>query len=317
MKKIIHKLPQAFLDKLKKVYPKEFPVIAETFLSKKTTTFRINYLKTDLTSLRRQLQNEHLKCRELSFPRGAFLLKSPLRKLQEAASYNQGLVYVQNLSSMLPAVFLDPQKGEKILDLCAAPGAKTTQIVSIAPDAEVVAVEKVRVRYYKLLSNLKKQGADTVKVHLLDGGLVRKKFPEQFDKILVDTSCSSEGRFFVGNPKSYKYWKPKKIKEMVRKQKKLLGAAFFALKKGGTIVYSTCTISPEENEEVIDWFINKFKDCLEIVPIKVPLSNVKPGKLSWKNKTFSPFLGRTKRIMPTQVMEGFYLAKIRKNREQA
>ncbi len=312
MKKVTYKLPQAFLDKLKKIYPQEFPVIAKTFLSKKAPAFRINYLKTDLTSLRRDLQNQHIKCRELSFPKGAFVLKSPLRKLQESDIYNQGYIYVQNLSSMLPVIYLDPQKEDKILDLCAAPGAKTTQIISLAPQAEIVAVDKVRGRYYKLLSNLKKQGAESVKVYLLDGGLVRKKFPEQFDKILVDTSCSAEGRFFLGNPKSYKYWKPKKIKEMVRKQKKLLGAAFFALKEEGVLVYSTCTLSPEENEEIIDWFINKFKDRLEVLPLKIPLSNVKQGKLRWGQKRFSHHLGRTKRILPTQFMEGFFLAKIRK-----
>lgn len=314
MKKSVYKLPQPFLDKLKKIYPQEFPLISGTFLKRKKTTFRINYLKTDLTSLRRNLQACHLKCRELPFPKGAFILKSPLRKLQETDIYSQGHIYVQNLSSMLPALSLEPEAGDKILDLCAAPGAKTTQIASLAPSAEIIAIEKVRVRYYKLLNSLKQQGADSVKAYLLDGTLVRKKFPEQFNKILVDSSCSSEGRFFVHNPKSFKYWKPKKIKEMVSKQKKLLGAAFFALKEEGVIVYSTCTISPEENEEVIDWFINKFNGCLELMPLRIPLPCVRQGKLRWRNKNFSNYLGRAKRIIPTEIMEGFFIAKIKKKR---
>lgn len=312
MKKAAFNLPQPFLDRLKKIYPQEFPAILETFFKRKTPAFRINYLKTDLTSLRRNLQSEHIKCKELSFPQGAFLLKSPLRKLQETNIYSQGHIYVQNVSSMLPAIYLEPKGGDKILDLCAAPGAKTTQILSLAPSAEVIAIEKVRKRYYKLLSNLKLAGADSVRAYLLDGGLVRKKFSEYFDKILVDTPCSAEGRFFIGNPKSYKYWKPKKIKEMVRKQKKLLGAAFFALKKSGTLIYSTCTLSVEENEEIVDWLLNKFKDNLEILPLKIPLANVKAGKLRWKNKRFSPYLGRAKRVIPTEIMEGFFIAKIKK-----
>jgi len=316
MKKEVYKLPHPFLDKLKKIYPKEFPVIADTFLTKKKPAFRINYLKTDLTSLRRELQNSHIKCKELPFPKGAFILKSPLRKLQESFIYKEGYIYVQNLSSMLVPLCLEPENNDKILDLCAAPGAKTTQILSLAPSAEIIAVEKIRVRYYKLLANLKQQGADSVKAYLLEGGLVRKKFPGQFDKILVDAPCSTEGRFFVANPRSYKYWKPKKIKEMVHKQKKLLRAAFFSLKEGGILVYSTCTISPEENEEVVDWFLGKFKDCLEILPVKIPLPNLKPGKLKWKNKSFSPYLGRAKRVLPTESMEAFFLAKIRKKSEE-
>jgi NOL1/NOP2/sun family putative RNA methylase len=312
MDKVIYKLPHEFIKRLKKIYSKEFPAISETFLHRKNPSFRINYLKTDLTSLRRDLQKENIKSRELSFPQGAFLLKSPLRKLQNTFIYEQGHIYVQNLSSMLPVICLEPEGGDKILDLCAAPGAKTTQIASLAPNAEVIAIEKVRKRYYKLLSNLKKQGARSVNAYLLDGGMVRKKFPEEFNKILVDASCSAEGRFFVHSPKSFKYWKPKKIKEMVRKQKKLLGASFYALAEGGTIIYSTCTMAPEENEEIIDWFINKFENCLEILTLKIPLSNIKSGKQRWKSKRFLPYLARTKRIIPTDSMEGFFIAKIKK-----
>jgi 16S rRNA (cytosine1407-C5)-methyltransferase len=312
MRKEVYKLPQQFIDKLKKIYPKEFPIISESFLTRKLPAFRINYLKTDLISLRRGLQKENIKFKELSFPKGAYLLKSPLRKLQNTTLYQQGYIYVQNISSMLPVIYLDPQDGDKVLDLCAAPGAKTTQIVSIAPNAEVVAVEKVRKRYYKLLTNLRIQGVSSVDAYFLDGGLVRKKFPETFNKILVDASCSAEGRFFVHNPKSFKYWKPKKIKEMVRKQKKLLGSSFYACLEGGIIIYSTCTLSPEENEGIIDWFINKFKDCLEVLPLKIPLANLKSGKQRWKSKRFSPYLARTKRILPTESMEGFFIAKIKK-----
>lgn len=315
MNKSASKLPQPFLDKLKKIYPQEFPAISNTFLQKKTVAFRINYLKTNLTSLRRSLQENHLKCTEVAFPSGAFILKSPLRKLQETEIYKQGLVYVQNLSSMLPVIFLDPQNGEKILDLCAAPGAKTTQIASLAPKAEIIAVEKIRGRYYKLLANLKQQGASQVKVHLLDGTIVRKKFPEKFDKILLDSPCSSEGRFFIANPKSYKYWKPKKVKEMAHKQKKLLAAALEALKEGGSLVYSTCTMSPEENEEVIDWAINRYAGQLETLPLKLPLAAARQGRLRWKNKVFSPYLGKAKRIIPNESLTAFFLVKIKKSAE--
>ncbi|MCM8787617.1 MAG: RsmB/NOP family class I SAM-dependent RNA methyltransferase [Candidatus Omnitrophica bacterium] len=312
MREIIYKLPSEFLSKLEKIYPQNYQQILNTFLEKKLTTFRINYLKTNLVDLRKKLLEERISFKELSYPIGAFISNTPLRQLQQRSVYIDGLIYVQNISSMLPVIVLEPQNGEKILDLCAAPGTKTTQIVSLAKEATVTAIEKDRIRYYKLLTNLKIQGANSVRTFLLDGIWVRKKFPEYFDKILLDAPCTAEGRFYVNDPHTFKYWKERKVKEMVHKQKKLLYAAFFALKEKGILVYSTCTFSPQENEEVIDWFINKFKDKLEIMPIQIPLKNVVCGLTSWQDKKFSQSLNLCKRILPNEYMEGFFIAKLKK-----
>ncbi|UCG35626.1 MAG: RsmB/NOP family class I SAM-dependent RNA methyltransferase [Candidatus Omnitrophota bacterium] len=313
MKDIAHKLPNNFLQKLHKLYPSRYEEIIDTFLQKKITTFRINYLKTDLVTLREKLSRKRIRFKELDYPTGAFLCYSPLRQLQNTDIYQDGLIYVQNVSSMIPVLILSPANNEKILDLCAAPGAKTTQIVSLAPQAQVTAIEKARVRFYKLLTNIKVQGAgNLVKVYLLDGIWVRKKFPEYFDKILVDAPCSTEGRFYINNPRTYKYWKDKKVKEMVHKQKKLLAAAFFALKEGGELIYSTCTFSPEENEGVIDWFLNKFKDKLQILPVEIPLDNISPAFLRWQDKRYSKDLKGVCRVLPNEFMEGFFIARLRK-----
>ena len=312
MKDRINKLPQEFLHKLKKIYPAQYVQIANTFLKKRPSTFRINYSKTDLINLRKNLVNQRVKFKELSYPKGAFLLRSPLRSLQNTDIYQQGLVFVQNISSMIPALILAPENKEKILDLCAAPGAKTTQIFSLAPEAQIVAIEKIRTRYYKLLANLKIQGVENPKVMLIDAIWARKKFPEYFNKILADVPCTAEGRFNLTNPKSFKYWKQRKVSEMAHKQKKLLHAAFFALCEGGTLVYSTCTFSPEENEAIINWFLNKFKDKIEILPVRIPLSNVREGLVRWGDRKFSQSLRLAKRIIPNDTMEGFFIAKLKK-----
>ena len=312
MKDIFYKLPKEFLERLIEIYPRHYNNILNTFLNKKLTTFRVNYLKTDLVNLKESLKRENISYKELQFPKGAFILKETLNRLQATSIYNNGLIYVQNVSSMLPVILLEPKDGEKILDLCAAPGAKTTQIASLAKNSEIVAIEKIRIRYYKLLANLKIQGANNVKPYLLDGIFIRKKFPEYFDKILLDAPCSAEARFLIHDPHTYKYWRIKKICEMVHKQKKLIQSAFFALKEGGILVYSTCTFSPEENEGIIDWFINKFKDKLEVLPIELNLSNVMSGLTSWEGKKFSKECNLTKRIIPNDFMEGFFIAKIRK-----
>ncbi|MCP4653389.1 MAG: RsmB/NOP family class I SAM-dependent RNA methyltransferase [Candidatus Omnitrophica bacterium] len=313
MKELIHQLPNNFLQKLRKLYPDRFESITSTFLEKKIQSFRINYTKTDLTTLRQLLSKNRIRFKELDFPKGAFLLKTPLSQLQKTDIYNDGLVYVQNVASMLSPILLDPLDNDTVLDLCAAPGAKTTQIVSLAPKVHLVAYEKARIRYYKLLTNIKTQGAgNSVKVYLGEGALVRKKFPEYFDKILVDAPCTTEGRFYIQNPKTYKYWSDKKVKEMVRTQKKLLGAAFFALKEGGELIYSTCTFSPEENEGMVDWFINKFRNKLTVLPLKIGLDNVQPGRLRWREKKYDQSVQLCRRILPNEYMEAFFIAKIKK-----
>ncbi|MDD5194945.1 MAG: RsmB/NOP family class I SAM-dependent RNA methyltransferase [Candidatus Omnitrophica bacterium] len=312
MREIVYKLPYEFLSRLEQLYPNHYQQIINTFINKKPTTFRINYLKTDLLSLRKNLLQERIRFQELKFPAGAFVAKEPLRQLQETKLYKLGHIYVQNISSMIPPLILSPKNGETILDLCAAPGAKTTEIVSLAPDALVTATERDRIRYYQLLSNLEIQGAGKVSTMLIDGIWVRKKFPEYFDKILLDAPCTAEGRFFLHNPRTYKYWKEKKVRELSRKQKDLLAASFFALKEGGELVYSTCTFSPEENEGVIDWFLAKFNEKIEIIPFEIPIRNVFQGITQWQGKHFSSSCRLARRIIPDEFMEGFFIAKLRK-----
>jgi 16S rRNA (cytosine1407-C5)-methyltransferase len=312
MNEIFYKLPRNFLEKLQSLYPNHYLQILNTFLTKKQTTFRINYLKTDLVSLKKELLKEGLRFHELPFPKGAFVVKGPLKALQRTSAYRTGAVYVQNVSSMLPVIALSPQNGEKILDLCASPGAKTTQMASLAPNAQIIAFEKEHVRHCKLETNLKIQGVSNVETFAQDGFWVRKKFPEYFDKILVDAPCSAEALFDLNNPRSYKYWNERKVHELRHKQKSLLHSAFFALKEGGELVYSTCAFSPEENEEVIDWLLTKFKEQLEIVPVEIPLNNVFCGITRWRGGNFSAALKLTRRIIPNEFMEGFFIAKLRK-----
>lgn len=312
MKDLVYKLPQEFLNRLQSLYPRSYQHICETFLAKKCPSFRINYLKAESRALKSDLERERIKAKGLSWPKDAYLLKSELRILQKSFLYREGHIYVQNVSSMIPAIALSPQKGEEILDLCAAPGAKTTQIASLlGSSVGVTAVEKIRTRYYKLLANLKLQGAEGVTTFILDGKWARKKFPERFDKILLDAPCSSEGRFYVHNPRSFLYWKYRKVKEMAHKQKRLFAAAVHALKPGGILVYSTCTFAPEENEEIIDWALQKFK-YMTVLPVEIPLSSAIAGIAKWRGKQFSQEISLTKRIIPNDFLEGFFIARLKK-----
>lgn len=312
MKAVVRKLPSGFLDKIKKIYPSSYPKICESFLHKKEETFRINYLKTDLFRLREDLNREDIRYRELHWPRGSFILKSEPKKLRKSCVYREGHIYSQNVSSMIPPILLNPKSGEKILDLCAAPGAKTAQIASLAGrNADLTAIENMEVRYQKLLATLDIQGADFVKTRLCDGIAASKDFPGYFDKVLLDAPCSCESLFYLRDPKSFGWWNEKKVKEMSRRQKALIFSAMLALKEGGELFYSTCTFSPEENEEVVDWALNKFTN-MSLIPMEIPVANKLKGLISWEGKRFSQNLSLTYRILPNEFMEGFFIAGLKK-----
>ena len=322
MNKKIEKLPTEFLNKLKTLYPAEFVNICNTFLSERKTTFRVNYLKNDLRTLRKTLINEHIKVRELQDVPGAFLLdKTTLRELQKTKIYNEGHIYVQNISSMIPAfvLFEDVQEDIdwskiKILDLCAAPGGKTTQMASLTNGkADIRAVEKNRPRFFKMQANIKGQGAeDCIKTFNTNGQAVFKNFENYFEFVLVDAPCSCESGFNANVPRSYSFWSSRKVNECRSKQKRLLFSGLKSLKSGGTLVYSTCTMSPEENEAVVSWALKRFEGEVKVDKIKFNIKNSRDGVLEWKDKTFDKSVKLTKRILPTDIMESFYIAKFKK-----
>lgn len=321
MDKRLEKLPKDFIERLQSLYPNKFQDICRTFLIERKTTFRINKLKTNMHKLRKDLLDAHIKFREIQDIPGAFALeKTTLRDLQKTDIYNNGEIYVQNLSSMVPVFVMfedddiEQNSNVKILDLCAAPGGKTTHIASLTNnEAEILAVEKIRPRYFKLKANLDMQGAsESVKAINTNGQAIFKENEEQFDYVLVDAPCSCESGFDANNPRSYAYWSKRKINECRSKQKRLLFAGLKCLKKGGTLVYSTCTMSPEENEFVVNWALKRFADEVVLEDIKFPIKSSIKGITNWKEKDYNPQVTKTKRIIPTDIMESFYVAKFKK-----
>ena len=151
-----------------------------------------------------------------------------------------------------------------------------------------------------------------MQTYLKDGARVWRQCPEQFDRVLLDAPCSSEGKFRADAPKTWAYWSEKKIAEMNRKQRKLLYSAVRCLKPGGVLVYSTCTFAPEENEEVVDRALVQFGDALDVDDIELPFDNTVPGLAQWRGKTFDQRLRRARRIVPQDGMEGFFVCRLRK-----
>ena len=308
-------LPGIFIERLRKIIPSQkLDSVANTFAGPKPVTFRANLLKSSPAEVRQILGDRGFRLEPAGWYRDAFILRDGrLRELQETEIYKNGLIYVQNLSSMVPVLVLDPRPGETVLDLTAAPGSKTTQIAAFMQgQGKIVANDNNKIRFFKLKANVELQSAVNVQVTLEYGEAFGRKRPGEFDRVLLDAPCSAEGRFDVREPASYRYWKPGKVKEMARKQKKLFYSAVSALKPGGVLVYSTCTFAPEENEAVVDWAIRKFPGALGLEKITLPFPNQMPGLSSWDGEAFDPAVRRSLRILPTGQMEGFFITKLRK-----
>lgn len=309
-------LPEAFLERLRRIVPAgQWTAVIRSFEEKPPTTFRVNTLKAHVDSVREALAAAGFQTQRVSWYKEALILRSGrLRELQETDVYKQGLIYVQSLSSMLPALILDPKSGEAVLDLTAAPGSKTTQIACLMQGkGQLVANDNNKVRFFKLRANLALQGVSNAETTMRYGEAFGREHPDSFDRVLADVPCSAEGRFDAHEPKSYRFWKPTKVKEMAHKQKGLLASAIHALRPGGVLVYSTCTFAPEENEGVIDWALNKFSDAVSLEPVALGFSNHMPGIAAWDKGEFDRRIALTRRILPTEDMEGFFIAKLRKS----
>ena len=308
-------LPALFLERLRRIVPAQrWEAIVSTFTEPKPTTFRVNSLKLPLEAAREQLTTEGFHVERVAwYPDAMILRRGRLRELQQTALYQRGAIYVQSLSSMLPPLILAPRPGETVLDIAAAPGSKTTQMACLMRgQGRIVANDNNRVRGFKLRANVAQQAAGNVEITLCDGEAFGRRHPEAFDRVLADVPCTAEGRFQTAEPKSYRFWKPMKIREMVRKQKRLLAASIAALRPGGVLVYSTCTFAPEENEAVIHRALERFGDAITLEPIALKLSNVTTGLTAWERESFHPSLTRARRILPTNEMEGFFIACVRK-----
>lgn len=315
MRSELRSLHPVFLERLKKIVGlQKFDAIANTFSQAKPTTFRANTLKASCPEIRESLEKLYFKLETVPWYSDAFVLKEGrLRELQETDLYREGKIYVQNLSSMIPPLVLNPQPKELILDLAAAPGSKTTQMAMLMKgEGKMIANDNNKIRFFKLKANLEIQGCSQVEASLKYGESFGREYPESFDRVLLDAPCSSEGRFNIREPASYSYWKPQKVHEMAQKQKKLIYSAISALRPEGVLVYSTCTFAPEENEGVLQWALEKFPNMLEIESVSLSIPNKMPGLAQWNDQKFDPSIRQSLRVLPTSTMEGFFVARLRK-----
>ncbi len=269
---------------------------------------RVNTLKTNEKMLAHRLNKAGIRLKKLGFIPHAYKYKSKF-SLASTTEYANGFLYLQESASQIPPIILDPKETDEVLDMCAAPGSKTTQICQLMNNKGlVIALDNNAMRLSALKSNLLRCGCKNVILYKKDARFAFD-FHKKFDKILLDAPCSGN---FVIEPEFFEKKTVQGFLERAKLQKELLKAAYKCLKEDGVLVYSTCSLEPEENERVIDWFLRKYSDMkLQNISLKIPGSS--PGLTTVFDNELSKELKKTLRVWPDKAkMQGFFIAKLRK-----
>lgn len=291
-------IPEFLIEKLKKQYGETITnSIIEGYKIKRNSSLRINSIKTNKETIKKELDKNNIKYQEVDWYSDALILESE-NNIRDLDIYKNGEIYMQNLSSMIPPLVLDPSE-EKILDMAASPGGKTTEIYNLSnKKALITAVEKNPIRAQKLKYNLEKQGTNAT---ILNEDATKLDEFYRFDKILLDAPCSGSGTLNIFD-KSLEHFSESLLNNCKKTQEQLLNKAIQILKKDQIMVYSTCSILYEENEQQLEKLLKKNK--IEVIQIDEELFKDIP-KLPTKIKG-------TICVCPNNLYEGFFISLIKK-----
>ncbi len=285
-----------FIELIKKDYS-NYEEIIDGLSKRRKTTFRLNRLKTTKEEIDEYLRKNDIKFSNPSFFRDAYIIAENIN-LSESSIYKEGKIYLQSLSSQIPPLFLDLDNSLDILDMCAAPGGKTLEIASLTNNQKfIMACETNKIRAERLKHNILEQGAK-VNVSVVDARRLDDFF--RFDTVLLDAPCSGSGTININSEKDLKYFSYDLVKNSAKIQKELLKKALNILKPGHSLVYSTCSILKEENENVLKSVLNN-NYAVEKIYLDIDESNFLPSNIDGVIT-----------VRPNEFYEGFFIAKIRK-----
>ncbi|RLG12650.1 MAG: tRNA methyltransferase [Candidatus Nanohalarchaeota archaeon] len=306
------------------ILPSDFKARSHALLGRENKTYlkyckiplrraiRINTLKATVSECTQRLKDHGFILKPIPWTRHGFWIENKADiALGNTLEHFLGYFYVQEASSMIPPLVLDPKKYETILDTCAAPGSKTTQMAEMMENTGLIIANDSNMSRIKALRyNLDKSGIINTIVTRMDAAKLNKSHI-QFDKILIDAPCSAEGTIRK-DWKVLSRWSETLIHGLSRLQKHITTNAIHCLKPGGTMVYSTCTLAPEENEEVITNLLDKVKG-LTVEKITLDGLKTRPGIEEWQGRQYTEQVKNCARIYPQDNdSEGFFVAKIKK-----
>ncbi|MGG3681452.1 RsmF rRNA methyltransferase first C-terminal domain-containing protein [Aeribacillus composti] len=303
-------LPDDFCRKMKQLLKNEADDFFSALRDEPIKGLRFNRLKIEKETFIRKIP---FSLSSVPFCEDGFYYDEKQDEPGKHPFHAAGLYYIQEPSAMVPAEVLQAKPGEKILDLCAAPGGKSTQIAAAMENEGILFSNEIHFKRAKALSeNIERFGIQNAIVINERPEKLVQHFPNYFDKILVDAPCSGEG-MFRKDDNAIEFWSEDLVEKCSYTQKKLLSLAFQMLKPGGTLVYSTCTFSPEENEQVIEAFVSMHP---EMSLVEIPKrEGFDRGRVEWTKTNFEE-ISKCIRLWPHKIKgEGHFVAKLIKNGE--
>ncbi|MBT3298558.1 RsmB/NOP family class I SAM-dependent RNA methyltransferase [archaeon] len=301
-------IKQGFIDRYSKLTDwEEFKKYCLCFLRR---SIRVNTLKADIEETRKSIESKGWKLEPIPWCKGGFFISHPDRKdVGNLWEHHIGKIYVQESVSMLPPLALDPKPGDIVLDMCAAPGSKTTQMAAMMKNQGLLIANDYKgMRIQSLGINLQRSAASNTIVTLMSGTRY-KDF--QFDKILVDAPCSGTGTIRK-SLKTLRIWNPSMLRKISNEQFRLAENAFLNLKPGGVMVYSTCSLEPEENEAVVTRILNRF-DNAKVEKVNFPGLKIGTSVMEFEGVKYHEEVKDSVRIWPQDNdTEGFFVCRIKK-----
>ena len=276
--------------------------IAQGYAAQRAVTLRANPLKTDAQTVRERLAAQGIETSPVSWYADAMIVRGAREDaLTGLDLYERGEIYLQSLSSMIPPLLLGAKPGENVLDMAAAPGGKTTQIAALTGNqAMVTACEMNKIRAERLRYNVQRQGATRVTVMNIDSRNLGDLF--SFDRILLDAPCSGSGTVQLGSPRSKGQFSREFLSRTTKQQEALLHKALRLLRPGCEMIYSTCSVLAQENEEIVSRVLRKTGAL--IVPLELAAFDSVPR--------LPVSIPGTLCVAPDELHEGFFVAKIRR-----
>tara|TARA_R110000868_G_scaffold117600_14_gene312479 strand:+ start:18013 stop:18951 length:939 start_codon:yes stop_codon:yes gene_type:complete len=301
------RIPDIALEQFEaQLAPERLRLCMEGIRQKRNSSFRLNLLLGERSEVVNQLRKEGIRFRDVPGIEHAFLLDSTEKELQKSTPYKDGKIYLQGLSGMLAPLMLEPKSGERVLDMAAAPGSKTTMLAGLMNNkGSIDAIEPDYIRMERLKFNCNIMGVENTDFHQIVGEKFKKEEAELYDAVLADVPCSGEGRFNLHDKPSYIFWKHNTVPKFARLQYKILKAAIRLTKPGGRILYSTCTMNDQENEGVILQALEEFPE-LSCTAFKTPINNIEEYEPVSKGAL------KALRITPSPRFEGFFLCLLNK-----
>lgn len=302
----------SFELRLKEISKKDYDLFLRYSTSFLRRSIRVNTIKITTEELKSRLEKDFV-LEQIPWCQEGFWIthKNERRDIGNLIEHQLGYIYIQEAASMLPPLVLQPTEHDLVLDMAASPGSKTTQIAALMNNKGLLIANDYKgSRLVMLGLNIQRCGLTNTIITLNDSRKQNKNLSNKFDKILLDAPCSASGALRK-SLKTFETWNPKLVKSLSKTQKTMIINAFQMLKPKGTLVYSTCSIDPEENEEVVSYLLeNQESAKLEEIELKNKIKHQNPI-LEFNNKKYNKELKKALRIFPQDNdTEGFFVAKI-------